>query len=242
MDYYQEILSKCDALLVENKVQEAYDLLEEELRMPYIPKDSEEKIIALYNECRQQLEMQKPQKTYTEEDLEDLLSGTLDEQFAAVEVLKSSNIRRHLPVIEHYFCGNPHYLVRSLLVEALIDQQVHGELKMDYEGMEITFDPGFVEMPMESDGALQAVAWIREWFENDNPSFAMMCVETLVKEAYLKLPFNIDEDESQLIALAAVKYVFYAYGEQPAFEKFLAEKALAQSSGYELLLNKHDME
>ena len=225
MDYYQEILSKCDALLVENKVQEAYDLLEEELRMPYIPKDSEEKIIALYNECRQQLEMQKPQKTYTE-----------------VEVLKSSNIRRHLPIIEHYFCGNPHYLVRSLLVEALIDQQVHGELKMDYEGMEITFDPGFVEMPMESDGALQAVAWIREWFENDNPSFAMMCVETLVKEAYLKLPFNIDEDESQLIALAAVKYVFYAYGEQPAFEKFLAEKALAQSSGYELLLNKHDME
>ena len=242
MDYYQDIVLKCESLIAESKVKEVYEILEEELRMPYIPKDSEAKIVALYNQCRQQLEQDKPRKSYNEEDVETMLSGSLDEQFAAVEVLRGSNIRRHLPIIEHYFCEKPHYLVRSLLVEALIDQQIHGELKMVYEDMDIVFDPGFVEMPMESDGAVQAVAYLREWFENDNPTFAMMCVETLVKEAYLKLPFNIDEDESLPLAVAVVKYVFYAYGEQPAFEKFLVEKALAQSSGYELLLNKHDME
>lgn len=69
----------------------------------------------------------------------------------------------------------------------------------------------------------------------------MMCVETLVQEAYLRLPFNIEEDEALALATAIAQYVFLANEEKAAWERFCEEKGLARMDGYELLLRKHEM-
>ncbi|MEF9962164.1 MAG: hypothetical protein RSF69_06255 [Erysipelotrichaceae bacterium] len=241
MDYYKKMMDEVRRLMEANEWKEAYEILEEELKMPYIPADSEPILIDLFNRCRSEIQSTKPVQNLDINNLESLLKGSIDEQFAAVELLKGCNIRLHLDLVCDYLKSKPHYLVRSMLIETLAQQAIRDEITIDYDGMEVNFVPCYVEAPMDADGAIAAVNQIREWFEDDNPTFVQMCVETLVKEAYLKLPFNIDIDESIPFALAIVEYVFHAYGEQEAFAEFVKSKGLESNCGYDLLLWKHDI-
>lgn len=238
--YYEDILNKVENQIEHAMFSDAYKILEEELSMPYIPKEYEEKLIAYYNQCRSEVK-QSMTRQFSEEDIHELLSGSLDEQFLAIEQLKKSNIRNHLEDIQLYLNTKPHYLVRSFLMEALMEQNITDEFTTEIDGLEITFTPCYIESPMESDGVQKAVAYLRDWFENENPTFTMMCVDSLVKEAYLKLPFNIEEEDALDLAVAICVYVFEANEEYEALDIFLKEKGLAQTSGYELLLNEHDI-
>lgn len=237
--YYEEILKEIKKLIEAKNFQEAYAILSDELSMPYIPKESEEMLIQYYNECRSELDLNKVQRSYTEEDIEQLLQGSLDEQFAAVELLKNSNIRKHLEAIETYLNTNAHVLIRAYLIEALMEQNVSDELHIKIDDMDISCIPCSLDAPMESEGAIIAAQTLCSWFENDDPSFLMMCMESLVKEAYLRMPFNIEEDEGILAAIAIVGYVFDANGDKSAFDTFIREKSLAQTGGFELLLYKY---
>lgn len=240
-NYYEEVLKEIEALMEKEAYEDAFGLCKYELTMPYIPKDVEEVLIDNYNQCRSMMQSEKSGKVIDEDDLESLLKGSFDQQLLAVEQLKKSNIRNHLQLIEDYLKNHPHYLIRSFLVEALMEQNVTDEITMDYNGLEVVFTPCYIEPAMECDGAIAAVETLREWFENENPSFLMMCVDVLVKEVYLKLPFNVEEDESEALALAVCRYVFEANGEKDAFDAFIIEKGLAQTGGYELLLKEHDI-
>lgn len=239
--YYKEFLNEIEQLIEKKDMQKAYTMLHEELSMPYIPKDYEEQMVIYYNQCRSELTLQQGQRNHQEEDIEKLLQGSMVEQFAAVDILKKLNIRNYIQVIEDYFMKTPHPFVRSLLIEALMEQNITDEITLLDEGMEITFVPCYVEQPMECDGATTAIQYLKDWFENENPTFLMMCIESLVKELYLRLPFNVEEDEGELIALAIVKYVFHASDDIVGWNTFIIEKALAQKSSFELLLNKHDV-
>ncbi len=237
--YYKDVISEIKTLMEKKNMQEAYAVLETELAMPYIPKDSEEELISLYNECRHALELNKVQRSYDEEDIARLLDGSFEEQLAAVELLKKSNIRKHLDVVEACLCKDVHVLIRSYLIEAMMEQHVTEEIHMCYEGMDITFLPCALDMPMDSEGAVIAAEMLHEWFENEDPSFLRMCMESLVKEAYLRMPFAIEEDEGVFAAAAIAGYVFEANGNKSGFTAFIREKALAQTGGFELLLYKY---
>lgn len=237
--YYDEILKEVAKLMEQQNYQEAFAVLEDELSMPYIPKASESALVALYNECRSILKLHKVERNYGDDDIEELLLGSLEEQFMAVELLKKSNLRQHLSEVEAYLCATPHILIRSLMIEAMMEQNLCEEIHLSYEGMEITFLPSYVEQPMDSDGAKLAVVTLREWWECEDPSFLTMCVETLIKELYLRLPFNLDEDEAIPLAKAIVSYVFKASDNKEAYLTFLKEQKLTQESDFELLLTKH---
>ncbi|WP_416324748.1 hypothetical protein [[Eubacterium] hominis] len=240
--YYEDILKKVENLKQNQGYDECLKILEEELSMPYIPREYEERLIADYNECRAVIRQDdRKQTVYDEEDIADLLNGSLDEAFLAIEQLKKSNIRNHLTEIQDYLMNDPHYLVRSFLMEAMMEQNITDEITTLIDGLEVTFTPCYIEAPMESDGVVSAIELLREWFENEDPSFLMMCVESLVKEAYLKLPFNVEEDEAMNLAVAIVCYVFIASDNREGMELFLKEKSLGQYQGYELLLDKHEM-
>lgn len=239
--YYEEILKEVKKLMKLHDYKEAFAILEDELSMPYIPKESEEQIISLYNECYSELQLHKVERTYGDEDIEELLTGGLEEQFMAVELVKKSNIRQHLKEIERYLSEIPHIYVRAMLIEALMEQGITEEVHMQYEDMDVTFLPCYIEAPMKAKGAVLAANTLCAWFEHENPSFLTMCVESLIKEMYLRLPFNLEEDEAEAMALAIVKYVFVASKDEDGWLSFIAEKNLAQWSGFELLLNKHSI-
>lgn len=239
--YYEDILKKVENLKQNQEYETCFKILEEELSMPYIPKEYEDRLVADYNECRSMVRQDRTQKVYDEDDIAALLNGSLDEAFLAIEQLKKSNIRNHLTEIQDYLNNDPHYLVRSFLMEAMMEQNITDEITTVMDGLEVTFTPCYIEPPMESDGVAKAIELLRDWFENDDPTFLMMCVESLVREAYLKLPFNIEEDEALDLAVAIACYVFIASDNREQMKQFLDEKSLSQHLGYELLLDKHEM-
>ena len=93
--YYDTILKRVESEMEKGDFAEAMKLLEEELSMPYIPKEDEERIITKYNLCRSELRAQEKPRRSAVEDIGDLLRGSIDEQFQAVEQLRKSNIRNY---------------------------------------------------------------------------------------------------------------------------------------------------
>ena len=62
--YYDTILKRVESEMEKGDFAEAMKLLEEELSMPYIPKEDEERIITKYNLCRSELRAQeKPRRS-----------------------------------------------------------------------------------------------------------------------------------------------------------------------------------
>ncbi len=237
-NYYEEILNKIRNHMAEKNYQVALHLLEDELAVAYIPKDIEPILVALHDECRSELR-QIASRRYEEEDIETLLTGSLDEQFMAVELLKNSNLRQHLDEVEHYLNDDPNDLVRSLLINAMMEQNVAEAMHTMIDGMEITFLPCYIEPVMQAEGARIAAEALYDWFESDDPTFLKMCLNCLIQECYLHLPFNIAADEGIPLALSIVYYVKCAEGSKVDFDAFLVEKQLTQENGFALLLNKH---
>lgn len=238
--YYEEIVKEVKKLMMEGNYKEAYAVLEEELMMPYIPKDSETILVSLYNECRSVCNYNTIEHAYGDEDIAKLLQGNLEGQFMAVELLKKSNLRNHLEDVQAYLSKEPHILVRSQLIEALMEQNIADEMHMVYEdNMDITFLPCYIEAPMKSEGAAIAANQLCDWFENEDPSFLKMCIDSLIKEAYLRLPINLDEDEAIPLAQAIVAYVYKASQNEEGYQHFLQMYQLTQETGQPLLLSKY---
>ena len=86
--YYEDILKKVENLKQDEDYDACLKILEEELSMPYIPKEYEDQLVDHYNECRSVVRQNRKAKVYDEDDIADLLNGSLDEAFLAIEQLK----------------------------------------------------------------------------------------------------------------------------------------------------------
>ena len=156
-DFYPNFINEVNTLMENKNYKEAMKLLDEEFIMPYIPKEYEEKMIAMYNTCRHELNALRKEKKYDEDDIEELLAGGIDEACQAVEILKKSNVRNHLETIENYLKDRPHFLSRTLVIEVLIEQDINNEIEMNYDGLDVTFIPVYAQLPQDQDTFVEAV-------------------------------------------------------------------------------------
>lgn len=239
--FYETLLQDIKQYMQNEDYQNALALLEEEFKMPYIPKEIEEQLLPLYQECRHEIKAQKMAHKYDETDIEELLNGSIDEAFQAVELLKKSNIRRHLQIVENYLSKEPHFLIRSQLIECLVEQNINETIHIQYDGLELSVIPSYIELPANQDALTLAVKQVQEYYENDDPTFYVMCVESMLKELYLKLPFSLSEEEVNYFVYAILLYVYQAFDDKEGFKAFIHEKKLANYSGYDLLLYKYDI-
>lgn len=240
--YYDAIVKRVEECLQNEQYAQALTLLQEERSMPYIPREYEARFEAYYDVCQSALRERRKSgvRAKSAEEIEALLQGRVDEQLQAVEQLRSSNIRNHVDVVQKALRECPNRMVRSFLIEALIEQNVSEAFTLEQDGLTYTFVPCALPLPKESEGVQAGVLQLREWFENENPSFLAFCVETLLQEAYLRLPEDIDETEAPAAAQAVAGYVFEANGMPEAYAAFQKEKGLASRCGYELLLKKYE--
>ncbi len=238
--YYEEVIGKIKKLMEDEEYEQAYLVVQEELSLPYIEKGYEEQFIQFYNELNVKVRKDR-QKVYDEDDIDSLMMGSLDEVFLAIEQLRKMNIRNHLEVIRTYLKNEPHFLAKAYLIEALMEQNVNEEFEVEHQGMLMNFIPCYIEPMMECDGAVQVIAYLREWFENSDPSMLMMCVESLVKETYLMLPFNIEEEDAKQLAISIALYVYVAMSRSNEIQAFLDQYDLESECGYPLLLNEYEM-
>lgn len=234
--FYKEMIAELDELISSERYQEAMKKIELELSMPYVPYEVEEALKERLSEFK---DTQAKKLSFDDETLEMMLKGNEKDALIAIDYLREINIYRYLDLIQEVFDTQSSHVVKVSLIDTLMKQNVTQEFQCEIEGMQLAFMPCFIEDPFNNDGVDCVKSYLSTWFEHDNASFYQMCIQSLMLESYLRLPFTIEEDEAEALALAICAYVYEAFGQKEDYFAFLNEKKLARLDGFELLLRKH---
>lgn len=205
MNYYDETLLKIEELLKDNKKDEAIHIIDEELKQAYIPKDFNEKLLEYKKELKT-----TSRKELSDEELIEYLKGNNEQQLFAVAYLDKKNLRDYIDVCEDYLTSDGYINAKVLLVDSLVRQEINEEIKMNKEGLEITFIPKYV-WPIEiSEGFESGIKYLIEYYLKE-PSKLEIAKSLLYKEAILELPINLEESEGIIKAKNIIKYVDDAF-------------------------------
>lgn len=216
MNYYDDILNKIYSLILEENFDEAKALIINELNVPYVPKDVEEK---LYQYLQQINEKTFTIKTIADEDIEKYLYMDEDHQLLAVDELNKKNLRNYLDICNNYLQSNGFKNAKVLLIDSLIRQEISDEIKYIDDGIEYNFIPKY-SLPLEqTDGFIKAKSIIDDEFMK-NPSENKIALQLLYKDAMFRLPIEIDMEEASTVALDIIKYVYKAFNDEDGMSKY----------------------
>jgi len=207
MNYYDETLEKINKLLKENKDEEIKSIIENELKVPYLPKEFEEKIKDIYSK----LSISKiSNKELSYDEIKDYLFSTPERQLIAVDQLNNYNLRDYIDLINEYLTSDGFINAKALLIDSLVNQEISEEIKYSSDGVDYTFIPRFIVPIEKSDGYLSAIKYLNDYYMKD-PSKLLMAKDLVYKEALLSLPLNLEEEEGQIIAKKAIEYIEDAF-------------------------------
>lgn len=219
--YYDDIFAAIQAAHYAGDNAKALFLIEEELRMPYIPLDFEKKLSALKKEC--EADRKLTNKQLSEEELEAYLKADSYRQLIAVNQLNEQNLRANLALVEQFLLrpdGNNN--AKALLINSLISQEIQTEVKLFKDGLVYSFIPRYIEPIEYSDGYEAAMTLFTQVFVQ-NPALKKMAEELLINECFLYLPLSYDENEGILLADKIILYVYDCFALKAQRQDFIKE-------------------
>lgn len=224
--YYEEIVEEIEELIQSGREDEALFTVEKELRMPYIPEDTEKKLIRF----RRELSAKRAEKAERkEESLDTLLKwlrGSETEQLNAAGRLGRRNLRECLMEIRTFLKEDPCPEAAALIIEAVAEQGIQEMFVYRHEDVEYEFYGDSVTPCAESDGFRYALRLLEKWIGNDNPGMFTMCRTMLVRRVYMFLPLSYEKDEAADLALDVLKEVSDLMDEGRTFAEVCASNGI----------------
>lgn len=218
-NYYDEIYSKIEELYKEGNYERASFLLEDELNMPYVPHDFEERLLELKN--KYQFNHSTSKNRLTDEELEEYLYSDSYKQLVGVNYLDSVNLRDYLDLVKDYLMSAGDLNAKVLLIASLINQDINEELCVLKDGLEITFIPRYCESVEISDGYQTGKTFLEDVLANDNPSMFNMALDILTRICFINLPMSLDDDEGLMYAKSAIVYLYECFDDIEAKKAFI---------------------
>jgi len=207
MNYYDELIAEIEKLIEEGEDREAEHLIRNELSMPYVPRDIEEKLKVLLHDLVQKNSL--PASLSTEQIEEYLFQDELH-QLMAVSQLADRNLRNCIELCSRYLKsdGNPN--AKAYLLLSLILQEVDADLVLKRNEELIPFNPSKLIPPEDSEGYQTCHEILSERFLKE-PSKLKLAEELLYKETLLDLPHLIDAEEGRYLASKITEYLEKAF-------------------------------
>lgn len=213
-NYYDVIAIYVTILIEMQLIDEAKEVLEEELSMPYIPGKYEK----IFNETYDEL-LKKGKEdsnsinifdTISDEDLSHQLLFSEEKEITLMllEQLEQRNIRRLLPALKE-FLKNPdkERIFKTIIIESLANQNVNEKFEV------VDKDGSFVVVPsecvpvMELNSIHKVMDIIEKELGNQDVSFLQYCGEVLMGYIGNIYPNDIEANQYSLIACAIIFYV-----------------------------------
>ena len=215
-NYYEEMIQEVNQLVESKKIDLALLKIEQELKMPYIPSDTE----IMLNELASDLKgLINHSYSLSQIEVEELLqSNNLQKQLKAIDYLKECNCLNYIEVIQEFFNVNKSLNLQALLIDTLINQQINYEFKINYNDLKIDFNPRYIENSYETEGFIKCNELLNDMLSNDNPSFLKLCIDMLNVESFLLLPMAIDYDESLNYCMSIIRYVAKSLGDDTLYD------------------------
>ncbi len=234
-NYYQELIARISEYIRRQEYQQASDLIEEELKLPYVPSDTYDRLIEFRDEIRGFLTKEPSAAFMSEQQVEAFLAAGGEKAYQAVSFLKKANIREFLDVIQEYMLkDDADRMVVSILFDLCHRQGVNTELQYCDNGIWKKRRPSEIGDVTDNELFRETAALLASRFENSNPSFLELCRQVLVQHAYLKYPEKMDNN-AEILTDQIVRYVFEAIQDAEGWQRYISEygideKAIGQLS------------
>ena len=207
MDYYEELVRQIEDLIAKGDREEAKRLILNELSLPYVPRDTENRL----NELLRSLGNSSPQQNLlTMEQIEEYLYLDDYHQLLAIAQLEDKNLRSCIDLCGRYLQSDGNANAKAYLIYCLILQEVDSQLILKRDGKQLHFNPAKLIPPEESEGYGTCLSILRESFLKD-PSKLKLAEELLYKEAMLALPVLLNGEEGKYLAGKITEYIDKAF-------------------------------
>ena len=195
MNYYDELINNIDTLINNKDYEQAKSIILNELNLPYIPSEIEQKLNNYLSQIKQAT---FALKSLTDEDISAYLKASYEKQLIACDELGKRNLRDYIDVCNNYLKSNGFKNAKALLIDSLIRQEINYAFEYVNDSSLLTFNPSKLKVIEETDGFINAKTKLEENYMKD-PSKVQMGLELLYKEALLSLPAEISEDVAENI-------------------------------------------
>lgn len=219
MNYYNELIETIEDSIKEEDFHEARRLIINELNMPYVPRDIEEKLNDYLKIVDQHF--QRNESLSEEQIAEFLLNGDEQHQLLAVSKLDKMNLRDHVDLCEQYLLKDASINARALLIDSLIAQQIDHEFHYKNKDRMISFTPSRMVRVTETKSFQYCISRLNDDLMKE-PSKLKLAGQLLYKEFMLNLPEEIKTENCDRIVSHIEEYI------EDAFEADLSAKKVTE--------------
>ena len=202
MDYYKELVSNIEKAIESADYDKASKLIDDELSLPYVPKDVLEKL----REFKENIPAEDINRALNEEEIREYLKGNEYRQLVAVEQLNKLNLREYYDLCNEYLKSDGFINAKVLLIESLVRQEISDEYTMLKDGMLFNFIPRYVMLPEESEGYNTALKILSDYYMKE-PSYFLMARDLLYKDCFMALPLSYIREEGEMLARNIISYL-----------------------------------
>lgn len=212
-NYYDVLCMHIAILVALEKDEEAIELLEEELRMPYIPYQYENFLNTTYDTLyRKKLQNSKKYNVYdvcNDQELKDILIEQRDKNILLIvlDQLSKRNIRLYLNELKFILKAKDYpNEVKTVILELLSEQGVDEQVVVHNNGVDIEVDICSLTPLMEQLSITEIIGKIEECVDDKDISIYNACQDLLIAYLASVYPIEIEEDEYDVIAAS----IYYA--------------------------------
>jgi hypothetical protein len=210
-NYYWLIRYKIEALIEANQLQKALSVVEEELKMPYIPKDYVEYFETLGKQLTNQLKLSQKKdyfKNLSNEDFSSMLLNEKDETnlLVLVEQFNNRNARSLIATISN-FVGLDYIAnyIKMALLEILHDQAIDHDFVLSNKGQSIKINPLQLEPLFQQEGFKKSIKLIDGFSNSITISQKEIAYELLISYLADNFPTRVEANaQSSLVAAVLI--------------------------------------
>lgn len=229
-NYYEKQILLIEEKIMNESWDEAIQLIQEELSMPYIPKNFLDKIKRLETEVKAHFKFNEKINIIQDEDeLRSLIQQDEMAQIKALDQMSRLNLRQYDTLVQDTFNLLKDRLFQNLFLRICIEQQLTNEYSFNTDGIDYTVIPASLCLPEDSEGVEIAEELLSDWLDK-NPSLLNLCLEKLQYEALMALPISYTEDEAYDLAYQILEEMFLQISDENDWKAFKLEHNLGNNS------------
>lgn len=185
-NYYEEKLEEISILLKENNFKKVYEIIQEELKMPYIPEIYEKQFLETINDIKHYIVGdESPTSLSREIAMEYLISDDEAQECIALELLKEHNLRYEKEIIKQRIETWPieKNMLKAFLFESLVEQEI--DIDINFNGLKL--NPKTTGTILLNKEVQKTMEEIPNYFEK-NPAASNMALDEFQKFLLITYP------------------------------------------------------
>ena len=201
MNYYEKMLENISSL-IESSPEDALKIIDDELKVPYVPHDILEKL----KEYKSKINITRKEFNLNIDTINEYLHSDEAKQCIAVEELSKLNLRDYEDTVSDFLLSSGSLRAKVMLMIALHDQESSHTFSIIKDNKIFQFIPKDIILPDSSDFYKESVKVLNDYYLK-NPDMLQLAKELLYNDYILNLPEGRTIKDVKYITSKITQYV-----------------------------------